>query len=244
MSSSSVSKGEFPTDWTKWVTGTAVPQLVAPVAIWGSTAIVIKGFIDKTARQLEQQPTKMPIREIAKIGIKGGFFVGFQVYGQSRIEKMIKQKMGEDAGYKAMLASTALVSIFSVAPLAIFGGYSNGLTAWQSLTRLTPRQVRALVLRENSFLISMEISGPITKKMKGIFGDNWFVTFASAAVSGAAGSICGHAPDTVFTRLQKRKDVNWRHWKLGFAERTKSLVALSVIYTFTKEAINSRIRQN
>ncbi|MBS0652510.1 MAG: hypothetical protein JSR39_03175 [Verrucomicrobia bacterium] len=203
-------------------------------------------FVRKSWEQQGKPVPSMTMREVVMGGVKAsptiGTIVGTQMIVQTFVEKALAKarKSGEDQppGFWAMFGSSAIVGGISAPLLAIFNGQTMGLSPTQSLSALSPKQVAAIVTRETSFLFSLRISDPVSKKMKQIAGDNKAVEYSSAALSGGIGSLIGHPADTALTLWQKGiKVVSLQQLMRGAASKSIGVAGFSVCYKALKDVL-------
>lgn len=190
------------------------PYLVPPAAASAAIVPCFFGFVAKSALQLDQPVPRMSAKEALWKGCKAaptiGTIVGTQLVSQNVLEAAMSHfsgKTGEKSSFEQMVLSSALVGAVSAPALAVFNGQTRGFSARESLRKLSPKQVGAIVTRETSFLFSLRISDALSAHMKNQFGESQAIDFSCAFLSGAVGSVVGHPADTALTRWQENLEV-------------------------------------
>ncbi len=190
------------TIWSSWV----VPPFAAGVAIIPP----YYGFAAKTAQQLEKPIPRMGPGEAFKGGCRlaptVAGIVGMQMILQKTVEQKVQELVGHGQGKAPTLFETAASSFvvggLSSPAIAVFNGQAAGQTPMHALRNLSSRQLGAIAVQETAFVMGMSASKHINALAKEHLGDGKTVTYGSSFVSGALGSLAGHAANTALTRWQ------------------------------------------
>lgn len=153
---------------------------------WKS-ALQTGAHFDTTYTQSLRQSCKVIPTVVATVGYQNACF------------KFLKQYYG----YNDYIA--AFIAAFASSPLyVIFNGQSLGLNPSQSLRAMNFAQVSNITAREFLFVLSLNISKPITQKITDYLGDNLATKNTTYFGIGFVGSILGHPFDTFLTRSQAK----------------------------------------
>lgn len=188
-----------------------------------------------------------------KSGVKAaptiGFIVGSQIIVQEKVEALVaKHWKGENRSFISMLTGSFTVAAISVPGLAVFNGQTMGRSVGESLRGLTLKQGGAVMAREMSFLLSIRISTPVTEYMMARFGNDEsssakkaFIKYSSLFMTGAIGSMVGHAPDTALTLWQKDKQIkNLSQLMRGIHVKAIGVGSFTVLFKIMEGKLNSK----
>ncbi len=223
------------------------PYVNSSIAASAAIVPVFYGFVGKSSLQTGKPLPNMLPKEIFIGGLKAaptiGITIGSQMFVQNMAEEALITYFGytkENLDFKAMLVSSIATGILSTPPLAMFNGQTMGRSVWLSLKSLSIKQTAAIVSRETSFLFSLRISDPISKAIKGIYGDNKIAEYGATFISGVALSVVGHPADTALTLWQKDLKVeNPQQLMRGVFTRALAIGGFSILYKAAKETLKS-----
>ena len=222
---------------------------IPPVAAGAAIVPAYYGFAVKTAQQLGQPIPKMNPLEVLKGGVKMSptvaGLVGLQMILQGSVEQKIQSFVGHSPGQPATLFETAASSSVIgtlLSPLtAIFNGQGAKQSPIQSLRNMTLKQCGAISLQETAFIMGFAASPHINSFAKEHFGQGDAVQYGSSFVSGAIGSLAGHASNTALTRWQNGLTVD-RATQLARGAPVKAVATgvFAACYHFFKNLLNKQ----
>jgi len=122
-------------------------------------------------------------------------------------------------------------SLLSAAATSGFYADFNKSTLTGKILPLTPWQRLAIISREQTFLATE----PANRAMKENCPKNIVVETACDFASGAMGSVAGHIPDTILSRMQKGRSLHPRHWMRGSPQRALALGIFNIVYEGVKK---------
>lgn len=218
------------------------PPISASMAI----VPVYYGFLLKSAQQIGKPMPKLRVRDLFKYSLKAsptiGSIIGIQMVAQSFVEKALQSREVQSGGaFRQAAVSALIVGVISTPPLAVFNGQTMGKSVIQSLKGISFKQTFAILARETSFLFSLRISDPLSSFLKREYGQNRFIEYGTAFLSGAIGSIIGHPGDTALTLWQQGMEVRsvTQLWK-GVGVKAVATGGFALGYKFFMEFMNYR----
>lgn len=240
---------------SRWAWPLLAPYVVPPVA---ASAAIVPAFYDMVAKSAMQKGLPAPTM-VFKNKLKGGFgaapsvgaVVGAQMVLQGQVEKALVKTFphlfaGDSNKAKAylMLASSAVVGGISSPFLAVYNGKTM-MPPWsvkESLSRFSPKQAGAITLQETCFVAGLAAADLMSVPMKQMLGENKAVEYSAAAISGALGSLFGHAGNTALTRWQNGMTVDsLRQLSWGSLRKARGNALFAVTYKLGKEVLNSTV---
>lgn len=213
-----------------------------------ASAAIVFPFRDLVAKSYQQRGLavpKMTLLEGFRAGCKAAPTVGLIVAAQDSLSQFVDQqwkKMGlvndpEKFSVLTSFGTPAVVGLATAGPLAVFNGYSNGMTAKASLMQLKGRMglmlCGAIALQETAFVAGIKARDQINK-----LSDNPFVVYGAAFACGALGSFAGHPFNTAITLWQKNLSVSPRHFYLGALRKTRAIGCFALLLKLQMDAVN------
>lgn len=219
-----------------------------------ASAAIVFPYRDLVAKSYQQRGLsvpKMTLLEGVKAGCKAAPTVGGIVAAQLLLSHLADQKwrkwgLVKDPDKFSVLTTfvtPALVGLVTAGPLAVFNGYTNGMTPKASLKQLKGRVglmlCGAIALQETAFVAGIKANEQMNK-----LGDNPLVVYGATFACGGIGSLAGHPFNTAITRWQKNLNVSPRYWYLGAARKTFAIGCFALILKLEMDAINYLRRRN
>ncbi|MBA2728620.1 MAG: hypothetical protein H0U49_10670 [Parachlamydiaceae bacterium] len=222
----------------------AIPPLAAASAVFPLP--ICYGLATKSAWQLGigLPSVRKVFLNSFKIAPALGVIVGIQMFAKRAFENSSKEYFEQKgtSSYIFEFISSSVGAIASIYPLAGINAMFGGKSFFKSMKNLTLKQAGATFVRETTFVLSLSLSEPLMEKMKSIYGDNQKVEYASAAASGAFGSICGHPFDTILTCEQEgKKVVSFKHLSRGLFPRAISIATFAMCYHYMQKMLKEKI---
>jgi hypothetical protein len=220
---------------------------LAESGLIASTAIVLpfRDLIAKSYQQTGQPVPKITFLKGVKEGVKAAPTIGFIVGGQLWLSKWIDQQWKNKGfvndptkfNYLKTFGTPAVVGLVTSPLLAIFNGYTNGLTAKDALLQLKGRAglmlCGTIALQETAFVAGIKAK----EQMKG-FVENPFAVYGATFAAGAIGSLTGHPFNTALTRWQKNMSVSRHQLYLGAVRKTRAVGWFALIMKCQEDALN------
>ena len=177
---------------------------VAPISAGLSILPTFYGFQRKSALQsFGSAPKFRPVSAFVG-GVKASptiaAIIGSQILMQGGIEERLPQT--KESKNKNMFVSCSIVALFSIPGFIVFNGQTLGRSPLNSLRAATLAQGLSIFSREETFLGSVRVSGPVGDALKKSGGDHKVAEIAGHFATGAIGSVIGHPGDTALTWLQ------------------------------------------
>lgn len=162
-----------------------------------------------------------------------------QIFLNKSIEEIFKRANGETQSSLTTVVKTTIVAgALSTPLLAALNGYtmSPPRPFISSVRALTFRECSAIMLRESSFLLTININKLFAKKMKERFQETPGIDYVTGFFLGMAGSAIGHAPDSALTIWQKGQQlIHPRQLARGFIPRAVGIGFFNVKYIFLEK---------
>jgi hypothetical protein len=246
-SNSPVSEGVWPK---------LAPYVVPPVA---ASFAIVPAFYDMVAKSAMQKGMPAPKMSAATLfqGVKGGVgaaptvgaIVGGQMVLQDVVEKVFAKTFPTLSAHDAsrgkallMLGSSAVVGALSSPFLAVYNGKTM-TPPWsvkESLSRFSLKQACAITLQETGFVAGLAAADLVSSEMKEKLGDSKAVEYFASGVSGALGSLAGHAGNTALTRWQSGMTVDSvKQLSFGSLRKARGNAVFAVVYKVGKEVFET-----
>ncbi len=207
-----------------------------------ATIPVFYGFIAKSALQAGVPMPRLTLFQLLKSGTTAGLIMGAQCTVQDEIEKICQPRLTQYGKGIATVSSASIVGAISAPFLAVFNGKTMGYSVTEALKKLSLKQAGAITVRETFFLSALSLSGPVSEKMRKRYGDYQLITLVSSFGIGVIGSILGHVPDAMLTRLQKGLSITHiSQLTRGLATRAVTVGGFTALYPFFKGKIEKNM---
>lgn len=193
---------------------------------------------------LKDAPRK--VKESFVDGVKAApstaLIIGTQIVAQEYVETLFTPEENPEGGKNkptlfGLFASTVIVATCSSPLLAWFNGRTMKLTFLQSIKGMSRWEFGAIFTRETTFIGALQINDRVSAAAKEKFGDNKAVGYGSAFAGGVVGSFCGHIPDTLLTRWQKKLSVSPSQWFWGVSERAIGVGTFTTCFSLVKSGV-------
>lgn len=221
---------------------TMVSYFTPPAAAAVAIVPAYRDFAAKSDLQRGLAVTPLSYRNWFRGGVEAarpvGVLVGAQMVVQPVVERALKGE-SNSSGWGATLGSSAVVGGLSSPFVAVFNGYTMGWDWKKSLRNYTPKQAAVITVQETAFVGGLSAADKVSSFMRGIFGDNKAVDYASTFVAGASGSLAGHPANTALTRAQSGLPFNARQCMSGGATKARGVGIFAVGYKLMKETFGS-----
>lgn len=181
------------------------------------------GYAIKTAQQIGKPLPPITFETTLRGGFRTAPNIAFTVATQMTVQDIFQKifsKKTADPSIPVILGSSGISGIVCSPLLAGFNGQTMNKPFFESVKSTTLKQTIAISFREASFIASVKVNEPLQLISKRKWGDQKWLAYATAFVSGSLGSIVSHPADTLLTLLQTEKPIQISHLMKGHWART------------------------
>lgn len=239
MSSSTSGPGDRP---SQGLWNSMVSYFTPPVAAGVAIVPAYRDFAAKSDLQRGMQVTPLSYRNWFKGGVEAARPVGVLVGAQMVVQPVVERALNGESNHSGVwstFASSGIVGGLSSPFVAVFNGNTMGWDWKKSLRNFTPKQAAVITVQETAFVGGLSAADKVSSFMRGIFGDNKAVDYASTFTAGALGSLAGHPANTALTRAQSGLPFDARQCMSGGATKARGVGVFAVCYKLMKETFGS-----